>query len=230
MGYCRLGLGAEGLSVSGFGGKFLPTKLELIRVRRSLQVARSIYRILEDKRDVLVKRLNDLVDVAEAEREKMVEPLKQAYASLFKAYAEMGSMKVEAAASTTPVSIQVEVSEKTVLGIKIPTLQATTAQLPLTYGFLDTTSSFDEAVANFRDILTPICRVAEVENAIIRLAEELKKTQRLLNALEHLIIPRYQEAIKFISANLEEREREDFVKLKHVKKILERRKEVQAVG
>jgi V/A-type H+-transporting ATPase subunit D len=74
----------------------------LIRVRRSLQVARSVYRILEDKRDVLVRRLNDLVEVAEAEREKMGEPLRQAYLALFKAYAKMGSVKVEAAAATTP--------------------------------------------------------------------------------------------------------------------------------
>ncbi|MEM4281832.1 MAG: V-type ATP synthase subunit D [Candidatus Caldarchaeum sp.] len=217
------------MSVS-FGGKFLPTKLELIRVRRSLQVAKAIYRILEDKRDVLVRRLNDLVEVAEAEREKMAEPLRQAYAALFKAYAEMGSLKVESAAATTPASIEVKVSDRTILGIKIPTLEISSTKLPLTYGFLDTTSVFDEAVTKFRNILAPICRVAEVENAIFRLAEELKKTQRLLNALEHLIIPRYQEAIKFISANLEEREREDFVKLKHVKRLMERRKEAALVG
>ncbi|MEM2334686.1 MAG: V-type ATP synthase subunit D [Candidatus Caldarchaeum sp.] len=217
------------MSVS-FGGKFLPTKLELIRVRRSLQVAKAIYRILEDKRDVLVRRLNDLVEVAEAEREKMAEPLRQAYAALFKAYAEMGSLKVESAAATTPASIEVKVSDRTILGIKIPTLEISSTKLPLTYGFLDTTPVFDEAVTKFRNILAPICRVAEVENAIFRLAEELKKTQRLLNALEHLIIPRYQEAIKFISANLEEREREDFVKLKHVKRLMERRKEAALVG
>ncbi|MEM1947068.1 MAG: V-type ATP synthase subunit D [Candidatus Caldarchaeum sp.] len=217
------------MSVS-FGGKFLPTKLELIRVRRSLQVAKAIYRILEDKRDVLVRRLNDLVEVAEAEREKMAEPLRQAYAALFKAYAEMGSLKVESAAATTPASIEVKISDRTILGIKIPTLEISSTKLPLTYGFLDTTPVFDEAVTKFRNILAPICRVAEVENAIFRLAEELKKTQRLLNALEHLIIPRYQESIKFISANLEEREREDFVKLKHVKRLMERRKEAALVG
>jgi V/A-type H+-transporting ATPase subunit D len=202
----------------------------LIRVRRSLQVARSVYRILEDKRDVLVRRLNDLVEVAEAEREKMGEPLRQAYLALFKAYAKMGSVKVEAAAATTPPSIEVKVSEKIVLGIRIPTLEISSTKLPLNYGFLDTAAAFDEAVTKFRDILVPICRVAEVENTILRLAEELKKTQRLLNALEHLIIPRYQEAIKFIAANLEEREREDFTKLKHVKRVLERRKEVEQVG
>ncbi|MEM2114180.1 MAG: V-type ATP synthase subunit D, partial [Candidatus Caldarchaeum sp.] len=217
------------LSVS-FGGKFLPTKLELIRARRSLQVAKSIYRILEDKRDVLVRRLNDLVEVAETEREKMEQPLRRAYMSLFKAYAEMGSVKVEAIAATTPPSIEVKVSEKTILGIRIPTLEIASTKIPLNYGLLDTASSFDEAVRNFREIIATLCKVAEIENTIFRLAEELKKTQRLLNALEHLIIPRYQEAIKFISASLEEREREDFVKLKHVKRILERRKEVETVG
>lgn len=195
-----------------------------------MQVAKSIYRILEDKRDVLVRRLNDLVDVAEEEREKMEQPLRQAYMSLFKSYADMGSMKVESIAATTPPSIEVKVSEKTMLGIRIPTLEIASTKIPLNYGFLDTTSSFDEAVKNFREILDTMCKVAEIENTIFRLAEELKKTQRLLNALEHLIIPRYQEAIKFISSSLEEREREDFVKLKHVKRILERRKEVELGG
>jgi vacuolar-type H+-ATPase subunit D/Vma8 len=98
-------------------------------------------------------------------------------------------LKVEAAAATTPPSIEVKVSEKIVLGIRIPTLEVSSTKLPLNYGFLDTAAAFDEAVTKFRDILVPICRVAEVENTILRLAEELKKTQRLLNALEHLIIP-----------------------------------------
>jgi len=211
------------LSVS-FGGKFLPTKLEMIRIKRSLQVAKSVYRILEDKRDVLVRRLNDLIDIAEAEREKLVEPLSEAYSALFGAYASMGPMKVEALAETTPETANIKVSETTVLGIRIPKVEVGEWKLGLTYGFLDTSSSFDEAVTRFREILTPICRIAETENAIFRLAEELKKTQRLLNALEHLIIPRYQEAVRFIAATLEEREREDFVKLKHVKRLFEKRR------
>jgi V/A-type H+-transporting ATPase subunit D len=211
------------LSVS-FGGKFLPTKLEMIRIKRSLQVAKSVYRILEDKRDVLVRRLNDLIDVAETEREKLVDPLSEAYSALFGAYASMGPMKVEAIAETTPETANIKVSETTILGIRIPRVEVGEWRLGLTYGFLDTSASFDEAVSKFREILTPICRIAETENAIFRLAEELKKTQRLLNALEHLIIPRYQEAVRFIASTLEEREREDFVKLKHVKRIFEKRR------
>ncbi|GBC70078.1 V-type sodium ATPase subunit D [archaeon HR01] len=211
------------MSVS-FGGKFLPTKLEMIRIKRSLQVARGVYRILEDKRDVLVRRLNDLIDMAEAENMRLVEPLSQAYSALFGAYASMGAVKVEALARTTPETANIKVSDTTVLGIRIPKVEVGEWRHGLTYGPLDTTSHFDEAVARFREILNPICRIAEIENAVFRLAEELKKTQRLLNALEHLIIPRYQEAVRFIASTLEEREREDFVKLKHVKRILEAKK------
>ena len=76
-----------------------------------------------------------------------------------------------------------------------------------------------------RMVLPRICKAAEYENAIFSLARELEKTQRLINALEYIIIPGYQDAMKFISATLEEREREDFVRLKHVKAVLEKKKE-----
>ena len=77
-----------------------------------------------------------------------------------------------------------------------------------------------------RQVLPHICRAAEAENTIFRLAKELEKTQRLINALEYVIIPSYKDSIKFIASTLEEREREDFVKLKHLKAIMEQRKEV----
>ncbi len=212
------------MSVS-FGGKVLPTKLEMIRIRRSLQVAKSVYRILEDKRDVLVRRLNELIEKVEEEREKITGPLSEAYAALFESYMTMGPMKVESMASTMPETLSVRVREQTIIGIRIPSVVVEERKVGLTYGFADTISAFDNTVMKFRALLPIICRIAEFENAIFRMAEELKKTQRLLNALEHLIIPRYQDSIRFIAATLEEREREDFVKLKHVKRVLERRKE-----
>jgi len=74
-----------------------------------------------------------------------------------------------------------------------------------------------------RKVLPSIFRAAEYENAIFRLAKELEKTQRLLNALEYMIIPRYENSIRYIQATLEEREREEFSRLKHVKKVLEKK-------
>lgn len=211
------------MSVS-FGGKFLPTKLELIRIRRSLAVAKNVHRILEDKRDVLINKLNEMIGRAEEARERLMPPLQEAYRSLYRAYMGMGVAALDSAASTVPESVEVETSVRTVLGIRMPALEAKVKELPLTYGFSDTSAHLDDAAQKFRGMIEEICKAAEIENTIFRLAEELKKTQRLLNALEYVVIPRYQEAIKFISMNLEEREREEFVKLKHVKRVLERRK------
>lgn len=211
------------MSVS-FGGKFLPTKLELIRIRRLLAVARSVHRILEDKRDVLINKLNEMIEKAERARSELYTPLKEAYNSLARAYMNIGISTVDTIASTIPETINLETSLKTILGVKIPTIEAKFTEPPLTYGFKDTNVDLDDAARNFRRIIPKICEAAEIENTIFRLAEELRKTQRLLNALEYVVIPRYEEAIKFISMTLEEREREEFVKLKHVKRVLERRK------
>ncbi|MEM3397829.1 MAG: V-type ATP synthase subunit D [Nitrososphaerota archaeon] len=211
------------MSVS-FGGKFLPTKLELIKIRRSLSVARNVHRILEDKRDVLINKLNEMIERAEKARMELYTPLREAYNSVSRAYMSMGISSLDAIASTVPETTNLEVGLKTILGVKIPTINARFIEPPLTYGFKDTTAHLDDAAKNFRKLIPKICEAAEIENTIFRLAEELKKTQRLLNALEHVVIPRYEEAIKFISMTLEEREREEFIKLKHVKRILERRK------
>ncbi|MEM2215378.1 MAG: V-type ATP synthase subunit D [Nitrososphaerota archaeon] len=211
------------MSVS-FGGKFLPTKLELIKIRRSLSVARNVHRILEDKRDVLINKLNEMIERAEKARMELYTPLREAYNSVSRAYMSMGISSLDAIASTVPETTNLEVGLKTILGVKIPTINARFTEPPLTYGFKDTTAHLDDASKNFRKLIPKICEAAEIENTIFRLAEELKKTQRLLNALEHVVIPRYEEAIKFISMTLEEREREEFIKLKHVKRILERRK------
>jgi V/A-type H+-transporting ATPase subunit D len=211
------------MSVS-FGGKFLPTKLELIRIRRSLSVARNVHRILEDKRDVLINKLNEMIEKAEKARIELYTPLREAYNSLSRAYMSIGISTLDTIASTVPETIDLEIRLKTILGVKTPTIDARFTEPPLTYGFKDTNVYLDDAAQNFRKLIPRICEAAEIENTIFRLAEELRKTQRLLNALEHVVIPRYEEAIKFISMTLEEREREEFVKLKHIKGILERRK------
>jgi V/A-type H+-transporting ATPase subunit D len=91
----------------------------------------------------------------------------------------------------------------------------------MTYGFADTSVAVDRASKQMRRVLPSIFRAAEFENTIFRLAKELEKTQRLLNALEYMIIPRYEDSIRYIQQTLEEREREEFTRLKHVKKVFE---------
>jgi V/A-type H+-transporting ATPase subunit D len=211
------------LSVAS-GRRPLPTKIELIRIKKSLQVANSVHKILEDKRDVLLRRLDDLIGDATDARDKVWEPLSEAYRALFNAYLKVGPANLEAIAMTTPSQVDVTANVRTIVDVQVPTLQITEKEMELTYGFADTSSSLDTATQRMRQVLPHISHAAEAENAIFALAKELEKTQRLINALEYIIIPSYKDSIKFITSTLEEREREDCVKLKHVKGILEQRK------
>jgi V/A-type H+-transporting ATPase subunit D len=216
------------LSVS-FGGKVLPTKIELIRIRRSLNVSRVVHKILEDKRDVLLRRMDEMIEAAGKAREEIWAPLSKAYRSLLDAYLRMGSMKLEATAATAPQTIKGNVNVTRVVDVDVPKILLEASEVGLTYGFADTSYALDETTKLMRQVIPFVCRAAEMENAIFRLASELQKTQRLINALEYLIIPQYIDAIRYITSTLEEREREEFVRLKHVKAAMEKKKLQQVV-
>ena len=210
------------MSVS-FGTGILPTKIELIKTRRSLQTARRVKKVLDDKREVLLKRLDEMIQKASEAREERFQPLSDAYFSLYDAYLKLGPLRLEGIASNTPPTVEAEVSVRKVVDVDVPTLKLSEKNVGMTYGFADTNIAVDRASRQMRKVLPSILRAAEYENAIFRLAKELERTQRLLNALEYMIIPRYEASIRYIQQILEEREREEFVRLKHVKKVLERR-------
>ncbi len=207
-----------------FGRGYLRTRLELIRLRRAVRTATRVHGILEDKRDVLINRLNQLIEEAEALRSRALEGLTEAYNDLLRAYVELGPQVIESITWSVPETVDISVESYTMMGMSLVTLGVSGGDLKLPYGFGDTSLALDEAVRKIRRVVADICRAAAVENNIYRVASELRKTQRLLNALEHVIIPRYEEAIKVISATLEENDREYFVKLKHIKRVLERRR------
>lgn len=207
------------------GNKVLPTKIGLIQTKRSLRTSRTVYKILEDKREVLLKRLDEMINEAQKSREDMWSPLSEAYRQLYDSYLKLGPAKLESVANSTPPTVDVNVNLRSIVSVSVPTMQITQKNVGLTYGFADTNTSMDKATRMMRNVLPSILKAAEMENAIFRLATELEKTQRLLNALEYIIIPGYQDTIKFITATLEEREREEFVRLKHVKRILEHKKQ-----
>ncbi|MCS7143217.1 MAG: V-type ATP synthase subunit D [Aigarchaeota archaeon] len=211
------------MSVS-FGGGYLRTKLELIRLRRSVRTAQRVYKILEDKRDVLVRHLNDMIDEAQQLREQVQGPLEDLYRSLIEAYLTLGANVVETISSTIPETMNVNVSSFSMMGISIPTLDVTGRQAKLEYGLAETNVNIDEVARKAQLVIKQLSKAAATESAIFRIAEELKKTQRLLNALEYVVIPRYMEAIRNISTVLDEAERDYFIKLKHIKRVLERRK------
>jgi len=204
--------------------KVQPTKLQLINLKRNVSVSRRIHKILEDKKEVLLRELNENVEKAKTIRHKLSEDLLSAYGHLLKAYVDMGSTKLDNIAGSSKTRLDVDVKVKKVMDVRIPVLVMRQGGSAARYGVMDTSPELDETVRRLSSSLADILKAAEVENTIFRIAAELKRTQRLINALEYIIIPRYTENIKFISMVLEEREREEFIRLKKLKYVIEERR------
>ena len=208
-----------------FGQNVVATKIELLKYKRSSQVAIMVQKILDDKRKVLLKNIEEMIEEASKARGGIWDPLQDIYASVNEAYLGLGTSRVDSVAESTPPVMQVDVQVRRVVDVKVPVLAVSekdTKSMP--YGFADTNSSIDRASKQIKTLLPQICKAAEYENSILSLAKALEKTQKLLNALENIIIPQYQQRVRFILATLEEREREEFAKLKKLKESMEKRK------
>jgi len=205
------------------GSTVLPTKIELIGTRKRLATARRVKKVLDDKRDVLLRRLDEIIQQATEARDEISQPLADAYLALYDAYLKLGPLRLEGIAANTPPMVEADVTIRRIVDVDIPSIKLSEMEVGMTYGFAHTNVALDRAARQMRKVLPSIFRAAEFENAIFRLAKELEKTQRLLNALEYMIIPRYEVSIRYIQQTLEEREREEFTRLKHVKKVLERK-------
>ena len=207
-----------------FGQNVTATKIELFKYKRSSQVATMVQGILDDKRKVLLKNIEEMIAEAQKTRGGIWEPLQEIYQSVNESYLSLGVATVDSVAQSTPGVMEVESDVKRVVDVTIPVLTVTekdTKSIP--YGFADTNASIDRGAKLIKDLLPKICKAAEYENSIFSLAKALEKTQKLLNALENVIIPQYKQRVRFILATLEEREREEFARLKKVKASMEKR-------
>jgi V/A-type H+-transporting ATPase subunit D len=205
------------------GSGVLPTKIELMAIRKRILTAKRVKKVLDDKREVLLKRIDEMVGRAEEARKGIHDPLDDAYTALNDAYLKLGPLRLEGIAASTPAVANLKVSLSKVLDIDIMSLSLDESEMGMTYGFADTSVAVDRACREMRRVLPRILEAAGYENAILRLVRDLRRTQLVLNALEYVIIPRYESSIRYIQQTLEEREREEFTRLKHVKKVLERK-------
>jgi len=194
-----------------------PTRSNLIRVREALEFAREGYEILDKKREVLTTELIRVAHDASNMQEQIWEHLADAYHALEVARLSMGREHLEWAALSVNETVEVEILPRSIMGVVIPTVEAHGKPPEMPYGLGDTTVSLDEAVARFRRVIEEVPAFSETMTAVWRLARELQKTQRRVNALEHIFIPRYEETITFIESTLEEREREEIFRLKRLK-------------
>lgn len=204
-----------------------PTKSNLIKAKSALEFSKKGFELLDRKRNVLIKEMMSLADKSKAIQDSIYDTISDAYNALQTVNITMGIKNVEDIAHSIPKDEEFEVLLKSVMGVDIPTLRYKKKPLLPTYGFHNTNSSLDHAVEQFRKVSYMIYELAEIENSIFKLAKEIQKTQKRTNALQHIQIPKYQEQVKYIQSVLEEKEREDFFRLKRVKS---KKKEVKSTG
>ncbi len=166
---------------------------------------------------MLAKELVRLASDAEKFEAQMNELMKNAYRALEIAMLTMGREKVEWAALAVHHTVNVEVKHRGVMGIPLPVIEASGEPPEMSYSLGDTAASLDEASSSFREVLIQIPELSRLLTSVWRLAMELRKTQRRVNALEYIFIPDYEHTITYIQNSLEEREREETFRLKMLK-------------
>jgi len=204
-----------------------PTKTNLMRMKDQLAFARQGYELLDQKRNILVLELLNLVDQAVDFEEKAHEGLAIAYSTLQKAVLDMGKLKTAGIASAVNVDAQITISARRVMGVSLPVVQTNFTENPPYYSPDGTSPWIDRSIQSFRDTLELMGQLAELKISIIRLSQEVKKTIRKVNALEKIAIPDLEESVRYIRNRLEEDERDMYVLMKRVKSQLEKRKEQQ---
>ncbi|MGE5072686.1 MAG: V-type ATP synthase subunit D [Anaerolineae bacterium] len=200
-----------------------PTRSNLIRVKKDLQFAREGYEILDRKREALTNELVRVAKEADTLQKEVWQLLQSAYDAMEKARLVMGSDHVEWAALAVNKTVDVHLRLRGIMGVAIPQIEARGEPPKLLYSPGDTPAVLDEATAAFREVLVRVPQLAMLTSAVWRLANELKKTQRRVNALQHIFIPNYEATVQFIVSSLEEREREEILRLKWLKTKLNRR-------
>jgi V/A-type H+-transporting ATPase subunit D len=194
-----------------------PTRSNLIRVRQDLRFAREGYEILDQKRMVLAKELVRLAGDAEKLEMEMGRLTAVAYQALEQARLSMGRERVEWAALAVNKTVDVQLKYRGVMGIALPLIEASGKPPEMAYSLSDTTAALDEASSLFREVLGRLPELSRLVTSVWRLAIELRKTQRRVNALQYIFIPDYAETITFIQSSLEERDRAEIFRLKLLK-------------
>ena len=194
-----------------------PTRSNLIRIKKELQFSKEGYEILNRKREVLTAELIQMAHKAEDLQREVWDLLAEAYAAMEKAQLNMGRERVEWAALAANKTVEVDLKFRGIMGVSIPVIESVGAPPEMLYSLGDTNSSLDVASSKFAEVTKLIPELSMVMTTVWRLATELRKTQRRVNALQYIFIPEYQETVDFIISSLEEREREDTFMLKLLK-------------
>ncbi len=200
-----------------------PTKGNLMLAKNSLALARQGYELMDKKRNILIRELMELIDKADQIQHDIMVMYKTAYQSLQRANIELGISNVMDFASSVPIEESVQIKTRSIMGVEIPHIRLESNSVRPTYSMYGSSEALDAARVSFEQVKILSVRLAEIENSAYRLAYNVKKTQKRANALQNITIPYYTELSKSIAEALEEKEREEFTRLKVVKSYKEKK-------
>ena len=197
---------------------FFPTKGNLIKAKNTLALSKQGFDLMDKKRNILVREMMGLMDEARVIQTTIAETFAMAYFALQNANLTIGIHNVQDIAEAIPEENRLEIMTRSLMGVEMPIIKRLSEGIKPQYGFARTNVSLDEAFEKFTKVKSLVIELAEVENAIYRLANNIKRTQKRANALQHIMIPKYDGVVGHIINALEEKEREEFTRLKMIKK------------
>lgn len=196
-----------------------PTKGNLILAKNSLALARQGFDLMDKKRNILIRELMELIDQAKDIQSQIDHTFTEAYSALQTANIEIGINQVQTISYSVPLENSIRIKTRSIMGTEIPLVEADPINPLPTYAFYSTRESLDQARLAFEKVKELTIRLSMIENSAYRLASNIKKTQKRANALKNITIPHYEQLTKDISNALEEKEREEFTRLKVIKRM-----------
>ena len=201
-----------------------PTRMQLTKLKKQLTTAVRGHKMLKDKRDELMRQFLDLVRENRELREKIEKELSDCNAHFVNASAVMSKQALDASLMSPKQQVTIDVESHNIMSVETPVFTAGTRTNDkcdiFPYGFAFTSFELDDAVMSLEKLLPDLIRLAQIEKSCEMMSAEIEKTRRRVNSLEHVMIPRYQETIKYISMKLEENDRSSRTRLMKVKDML----------
>ncbi len=198
------------------------TKSNLIAAKNSLALSKKGFELLDKKRNVLVITMMGFIDRAKEVQSKVKDVFTEAYGALKTANVTLGINTVQEIAYCIPEASAYGIIETSVMGVPIPKIDVHMLPMEDRYSLFSTNASLDIAVHKFYEVKKLLYELSEIEDSVYKLAMETKRTQKRANALSNIQIPKYEELVKKITETLEEKEREEFFRLKKIKMRNER--------
>ncbi|HDP70196.1 MAG TPA: V-type ATP synthase subunit D [Actinobacteria bacterium] len=200
--------------------KINPNRMELLKLRRRLAIAKRGHKLLKDKLDELMKQFLEQVRKNRDIRKEIEEKLAKAYQIFTIARAESSAEIIEEALFYPRMVTNIEISEKRLMGVRVPEFEAVQEGMFDCYGLSTTPAVLDKALFSLNEIVPLLIKLSEAEKAVELIAVEIEKTRRRVNALEHVLIPQLNETITYINMKLDEAERENRTRLMKIKEIV----------